>query len=104
MLLAVTLEKCYNLTKYRSRYARVKMRLDSTETGQTKKTKIDQVKFRETVVPSLWKEPVNGDLSSQRSLPLEVDTDEKHDQKATVNNSFCSKTKPAGPLGNKGGG
>lgn len=53
---------------------------------------------------SLWKEPVNGDLSSQRSLPLEVDTDEKHDQKATVNNSFCSKTKPAGPLGNKGGG
>lgn len=55
-------------------------------------------------MPSLWKEPVNGDLSSQRSLPLEVDTDEKHDQKATVNNSFCSKTKPAGPLGNKGGG
>lgn len=46
MLLAVTLEKCYNLTKYRSRYARVKMRLDSTETGQTKNTKIDQVKFR----------------------------------------------------------
>jgi len=33
-----------------------------------------------------------------------VDSDEKHDQKATVNNSFCSKTKPAGPLGNKGGG
>lgn len=27
--------------------------------------------------------------------------DEKHDQKATVNNSFCSKTKPAGPLGTK---
>lgn len=26
-------------------------------------------------------------------------TDEKHDQKATVNNSFCFKTKPAGSPG-----
>lgn len=50
------------------------------------------------------KEPVDGDLSAQCSLPLEVDTDEKYNQKAAVNNSFCSKTKPAGPLGNKGGG
>lgn len=44
------------------------------------------------------------EISHHSALPLEVDTDEKHDQKATVNNSFCSKTKPAGPLGNKGGG
>lgn len=56
-----------------------------------------------TFLPSLQKEPVNGNLSSQCSLPLEVDTDEKQDQKATVNNSFHSKTKPAGPLGKKGG-
>lgn len=72
---------------------------------QRDKVKTKKKKSLHRQVPlSRWKEPVNGDLSAQHSLPLEVDTDEKHDQKATINNSFCSKTKPAGPLGNKGGG
>lgn len=52
-----------------------------------------------TVTLSLQEEPVNGELLAGCSLPLEVDTDEKQDQKATINNSFSSKTKPAGTLG-----
>lgn len=51
-----------------------------------------------TVILSLQEEPVNGELLAGCSLPLEVDTDEKQDQKATINNSFSSKTKPAGTL------
>lgn len=51
-----------------------------------------------TVQPSPQEKPVNGELLACCSLPLEVDTDEKQDQKATINNSFCSKTKPAGTL------
>ena len=64
----------------------------------------ENVTLMVTVLLSTWKEPVNKELSAQCSLPLQVETDEKQDQKANVNNSFCSKTKPAGPLGNKGGG
>lgn len=77
-------------------------RLKKREGAKNRRRQIE--KFTLTVLLSQCNEPVNGDLSAQHSLPLEVDNDEKQDQKATVNNSFCSKTKPAGPLGNKGGG
>lgn len=64
-----------------------------------KRASKDQGRFMLTVAPSRREEPVNGELFAGCSLPLKVDTDEKQDQKATINNSFCSKTKPAGTLG-----
>lgn len=69
---------------------------------QTVKRK-GQDRFKLTATLSIQKEPVNGGLLAGCSLPLEVDTDEKQDQKATINNSFCSKTKPAGTLGGGAG-
>lgn len=74
--------------------------------GKCKKTQQQQKTTTKTadslnrrVEKTLQEELVNGELLAGCSLPLEVDTGEKQVQKATINNSFRSKTKPAGTLG-----
>lgn len=57
-----------NTEKGNREKGKIKIKRDKVKTKKNKK------KFMYPVVQSLWREPVNGGLSAQSSLPLEVDT------------------------------